>query len=574
MVLQISRPQSDLGGSYQDTLGFDPAWVSKAPLKLVASVLDAMPDRTGKVGDIRDALESQVALHPKWSTWWTKNVRHKLMDSEHFREERAGVFKLLSKVDDIPAVPLRPAGNSGKAKTPKKGRVPKERQPSQLERAWTRWFQGETEGEPPSRGRTKEAVAALDKCDPATVGQALTRMTKCPNVSGSTKHAAASWAKLIGQASLRWRDNAWSYTSYELATATGQTLARLLESANFPQDSGRWLRQAGGLPDGQPKSWRRGFVAGVWIAVDASRDDARDWFRQALHWSAHEDSCAIVREVALGAFNSPYPTIPYSQLDRLLDFLSIEEEAEFLREIIVQAASGEAPKRSVLDYVDHKTRPKPSQERADRLNLLVLATLLLADGHEPALDGASRQIADSLANSSIAEDSVWSKLMTGGQQFIAALHEQKAEELERQRLHYETKLEQNHNETERLKREVQSLYAEITAGREVARMDILQDPLTVITETLKSLRYCYDDPRETLLGVEANLTLALRAGGGDEFGIVDEIVPYDPLRHHADQSVPAGTPVRVASPGSVMTGTVAGDRVLLKASVIVPVEVD
>ena len=573
MVFQNSQSTPTLVSKPSDDTEVLQSWVNEAPLKLVASVLCDMPNSSGTAGDIREAVESRVDLKPKWATWWTKQVRPTLAKSKHFSVGKANRITLLDQVDEIPAEPLRPVRKSRKAKTSKKEQIPGEKRPSKLEREWMEWFRGEVEGPPPTRGRMKEALNALDKCDSSVVGRVLLRMTQCADVSSSSKQAAGAWARLISRAASRWRGDAGPYAGNELAEAVGQTMARLVEVAGFPQDAGRWLCQASGLPDGQPETWRNAFAAGVWKTVDNSRDNARNWFRPSFHRLAHEDRVAAALEITLAAFRSPHSSIQHVQLDLLLDFLSMKDEVDFLHALMVHSASGRAPKERVLNYVDHKSQSIDLLDRREGLELLVLATLLLTDGQGPVVDRASRQIGEVLEDSSLAGASAWSALMAEGQQRIASLRKQQTTELESQRLYYEGKLEERRREEGRLIDVVQRLRAEIAAGREVARMDILQDILTVITETLQSLRRSQDSPEQMLRRIEANLTLALRAGGAEEFGMVDDNVPYDPIRHQADQYVTSGSPVRITSPGAIIPGKVSGDRVLLKAGVVVPAEV-
>lgn len=558
-----------------DRSGFDPAWASDAPLKLVAWALTSLPESTGRKKDILDVLSTQVELSPSPDSWWNR-VRRKLRESDHFEERKSNQFTVLHEVEDISHEPLRAVRNSAKAKTTKNDRTRKEKQPPKLEREWTAWFQGEAEGPPPTRGRTKEAISSLDKCDTRMLRKALRRMTQCSDVSRSTKKAAGVWANLMSHGASRLRDSVELDGDADLPESIGQTLAWLVEAANFPHDSGHWLRRAGGLPDGVPETWRSRFAIGVWKGVDASRHGPRDWFRQAFQRTVAEDRAAITREIAFAAFTTPSSFTHSTQLDRLLDtLLPVGGENEFLEELIVRSASGKAQKQSVLNYIDHKSKSISESNEAERLKMLVLASLLLTDGQDPINERTSQQIAEVLSGSSeYLDGSIWAELLSGSRQHIGDLREQHASELKKQRLDSESKLGELRKEEGRLNETVQHLRAEIVEGREVARMDVLQDILTVITETLQSLRYREGSPEQTLRRVEANLTLALRAGGGEEFGTVDDIVPYDPLRHLVEQYVPIGTPVRIAFPGAVIPGKVAGDRVLLKAGVVGPVEVN
>ena len=98
-------------------------------------------------------------------------------------------------------------------------------------------------------------------------------------------------------------------------------------------------------------------------------------------------------------------------------------------------------------------------------------------------------------------------------------------------------------------------------------MDIRQDMLTVIGETLQSFRRRQYSGEEMLGHIEARLSLALQAGGAEEFGTVGETASFDPIVHHAAVDIPIGDPVRVVAPGSMVRGKLTGDRILIKAQV-------
>lgn len=577
MASQNSQSASVLVSKPSDGTEMLQSWVNEAPLKLVASVLCGLPEHSGRRGDIQKVLQTwDVELTPKWDGWW-KRVRRMLTDSEHFGEGKGGRFTLLHNVDDIPPEPLRPVVNSTKAKAPKKKRVPRERPPPKLEREWLSWFQGETEGPPPTRGRTKEAVNAIDKCDAVAAGRALRRMTQCSDVSGSTKQAAASWAKLVSQAALRQRAGWGSYADDDLAESVGATLGNLINAAGFPGESGRWLFQAGISSNTQPEAWPQGLASGIWQAIDDSDGDARQWLRKLMNrpGADHQTNLVIAQEMVLSAFNVNGPAKRYAQLDGLLALLDGDASAVIQR-LIIQAAAGKADRNQVAQFINHKHNRLNSSERAQELSPLALTTLLLTDGMGPLATVASQGIAEVLldGSSAYANDHVWNNLLAEGRERVADMRASLIDELNEQRQRYEDELAERRQEEERLNQTVQRLRAEIAAGREVARMDILQDILTVITETLQSLRSRQNSPEQMLRRVEANLTLALRAGGAEEFGTVDDTVPYDPIRHQAEQYVSSGSPVRITFPGAIIPGKVAGDRVLLKAAVVASAEVN
>ncbi len=544
------------------------SWASKAPLKLLASVLYAMPDRTGKARDIQEELATRVELTPNWKGWW-KRVRPMLKTSEHFSVDKANRITLLHEIEAIPSEPLPPL--------PRKVRTPRAKSPSKSEAQWLNWFRGEATA-PPNPAPTKAAFQALDnypveptqqvlECALQTAREALAS-GKC------SKQHAARWAELLSRLSSRWRDCPESHADAgNLARPVGELLGRLVETADLPNDSGRWLRQAGGLPAEPPETWRVGFAAGLWQAFANSSPGTRNCF-QSCFGRQHQDKPAIAQELLLAAFTDNNSAIHHVRLDSLLETLPPEDRSELIQNLVVQSASGKVPQDRVRDYVG-STYHIPASSPAQGLKPLVLATLLLTDGQDPIVDQASRRIGEMLIDSSMCNGvPALTGLLSQGRQRITDLREQQAAELERQRLCYEDKLEERCREEEQLSDTVYSLRAEISAGREVARMDILQDTLMVITKTLQVLRHPQDSPEQMLRRVEANLTLALCAAGAQEFGTIDDTVPYDPIRHQAEQYIPSGSPVRIAFPGAIIPGKVAGDRVLLKAGVVVPAEVN
>lgn len=98
-------------------------------------------------------------------------------------------------------------------------------------------------------------------------------------------------------------------------------------------------------------------------------------------------------------------------------------------------------------------------------------------------------------------------------------------------------------------------------------MDILQDTVTVITETLRDVRNAANNPEAVFRHLETRLTLALRVAGAEEFGTVGEVVSYNPVRHRSSGAVPAGSQVRIFASGIAMLGKAGVERILMKADV-------
>ena len=573
MTSQNTYPDSGLEDRRRDKPEIDPSWVREAPLKLVAAALYTMPGHSGKSGDIRKVLENWVEFTPKWNGWW-KQVRPMLTASEHFAEGKSNLITALRAFEDIPAEPLSATSPHRKSK----GAT--EKPPSKLERDWLEWFQCKTETAP-SRGPTKEAQSALDKITAESVAQMLNRVTGAAGefvASGNARRQRApGWARLLSQASARWLDCTGPYSGSEMATPVGATLARLVEASEFPRESGKWLIRAGVASDCSSRAWQEGFAAGIWQAIDSSEKDGRQWLRALLNQpgAEHRTNLIIVKGILPAAFVANGSATRLSQIDGLLALLPDADRIELLWNLIVQAAYGTFPKRTILDSVSRACHSMAALNSGQGLNLLVLAVLLLSDDGEEVVNQASQRIVAALENPSAYADSpVWDALLDGGRRYIADLRACQADEMERQRAFYEGQLEKCRHEEERLKRQAQRLSTELDAGREASKLDIRQDMLTVMSETLQSLRQSEDSPERMLRRVEAGLALALRAGDAEEFGAVGETVPYDPTRHQAEQRIPLNAAVRISYPGAVVRGKLTGDRVILKAQVVCPTEVN
>ena len=541
------------------------SWASEAPLRLVAAALHTLPKQTGKPGQIKQVLEGWgVVFTPSWKGWWTQ-VRPMLIQSEYFEQGKAHQITALCQVADIPAEPPPPPPKSPK-KTP------------ELELKWRAWLAGDADA-PPQKTPTKSAQQAMDVLPAESVRDALVATTRAVTdlleSDKPRKQEAAGWAELLSKAAARWQLAPDVYVAAGQPAQVGALIARLVEAAGFPPESGRWLCQAGALLAKQPEVWRKEFAAGMWQAIGSSQSGSRQWLRSAFQRSTDQDKAAIIQEITLAALSAggSASAVRHIQVDGLLEHLPPADRAAFLQKLVIWAAAGTAPKHAILDYITHTRHSGESPHTAQGLTLLALAALLLADGPSEIAARAARRIGELLANPPDHTDNpVWDALLADGRQRFAALNEQLAGEMERQRLHYEERLAESQQESERRRRQAQRLRAELEAGREASKLDIRQDMLTVISETLYSLRQQQGNADEMLRLVEIRLALALRAGGAEEFGTVGETTSYDPVWHQTDESIRLGSMVRIASPGAVVKGKLTGDRVLVKARVLYPLE--
>ena len=553
-----------------EELDFNQSWVKEAPLKLVASTLESMDNRTGKAGAIRGVLEDRVEFNPKWESWW-KRVKPMLEESEHFSIGKSHAITLLDSVDDIPFRPLR--------NPVKKPGTPRKRTPPKQEREWLEWLTGELESPPPSRTPAKAADKAIAECPDKALGQALNRTSQAAeeflDSYRTAPREAARWASLLSLASARWRDYAGSDSYGESPQSIGTLLARLITAAKFTQESRAWLRQAGDLSRDQPDAWRGIFATGLWKAFGYSRDGARDWFHRSFHQSVYEDRVAWAREIALGGLNVDDSSVRHIQLERLLELFSPADRTQVIQNIIVRSASGEAPRERVLDFVVHICRSGEWPAPVERLNLLVLAALLLSNGQGQVLSHASQEINAVLMDEPVhPDDSVWSSLLSAPRQWIADMQESWSDRFDKQRSCQDEEQARMLREKNELSKLVDGLRAEIGRNREQSKLEILKDPLMVIAENLQWIRQRRDNPEEMLRQAEAGLALALRTGGANGLGTVGETVDYEPSRHESVEDILVGSSVRIIEPGTIVPGKLTNDYVLIKALVAPAAEVE
>ena len=573
----MAQPISETSGNHAPLYPGEPEswWVEGAPLRLLAFALRHRTERKGKVGQVKEELQIYVEPAFKWRAWW--DLARPMVDgSKHFKRSKSGVTLLTEEIADIPALPLP---------SPAKKAVPDRLvAPPKAQQEWLRWFQGEGDAVPAKSGNpVKAAYDALDACPPESHRMALRRTMSTAGrflaADKRPKSAATEWAHLLSRAAQLWRNHPDAADGAETAAIVGEQMAKLVQDAVFPEGCGRWLCQAGGLPDEQPEAWRQGFAAGLGREMPLSGYDVRSWIDKAFSRMPQEHKAGIAREIALTVFTSNavlVSPVQFSQLDGLLSLLRDAEKSDFFRNLIIRSATGKLPRQKVLDYIAGARNGLTPEAR---LNIMVLASLLLTDGSGPIVDQAAQGIGRALAGDDAAGGAcspLWAALLAEARQRFDDLRAGLTDEMERQRRHYEEQLEECRREGERLNRQSQRVRAQLEAGREASKLDIRQDMLLVTSETLQGLRRSQDSPEQTLRNVVAGLVLALRAGDAEEFGAVGETVPYDPTRHQSNQPVPLNAAVRITYPGAAVRGklTGAGDRVILKAQVVLPVEVN
>ena len=561
MTLQTSEPATVLSNLDINQPAPSDAWANEAPLRLVAWALDSL-GRTAKTSEIREKLEGRLVHDPKWKDWW-KRVRPALIESHQFTVRKNNYFTLSAKVADVlpqpwDSLPVRAKVKVRAAKAPKVA-------------DWSKWFLAEIAEPPPGPRPTKAAFGALGKLTVKNIGLGLDRAVwgakEYLETGSVTPQPAAAWLELVSRAFTRFRDLVKPDADLTLARDVGELLTRLAAATGYSGDSGEKLLLAGALP-GEPHPWQRQFLAGMWPCFQQSSGSASRWLDASMGGERRSGRAAMAGHLVVAALNSTDPTRLHSELDRVLDRLFLDERLRLIQDLMVRSASGEAPKEATLSYVLHSRHVSALTDSAQRLDLLVMASILLSDGNSAATEQASREIASTLASPSPDQNGpVWSGLLSQGRQRISDIRVQHSQELNELRDAYEVRLGEAMEEEARLTRRVEGLRAQIAEGRELSKMDILEDILIVTAENLQSIHQQKDNSETLLHNVKARLNLALLAGGAEQLGKIGEKVPYDPRLHHVDAPTNTGAPVRVSVPGAIMQGKLTTSRVLIQAQV-------
>ena len=551
-------------------------WLARdAPLVLVAQTIHSMGGKA-KSADIRKKLEAHIGKDFAWKTWWDR-VLPAVKDTRNFGYRGSRSIALMTPVERVPDTPWKGLPASAK--------VSKTKSPSVAD--WRNWFKSPNSGMPPGRFPNKPVINALGKFNGKDIGPALEKTLwgaeTFLGVEFPAPQPAVGWSEALTRAFNRYREVSELEVANSLSGQVGYLLTRLfnvgvnandLPESLRPKSSdlgGRLaesLRSAWEFPR-QPVAWKQEFTAGIWRGWEAPKY-ARAFFETACSnpQVGRREQAALALQIIVGGLREPADARRFSAFDRILDRLPAGDRTQSLCELIVGAGAGNNSNEGVLAYIGasrHVARP-PSPSA--RLNLLVIASLLLTDGQQRVAQQASRELREVLVgNSKDATGNVWEVLLARVRDHINNLEQAHAEELERQRQSLDDQLEEQRWKVENLGREVDRLRSQIVAGREVSRMDILQDILAVISGALQEIRQQDTSITEPLRYVEPKLVLALRAAGAQEFGTVGDIVPYDPVMHKAGEYIPLHSPVRVSARGAIMPGKFTGDRVVLKAMV-------
>ena len=526
------------------------SWAEERPLQLVALALSVRGGKD-KLTNVKKVLDLVPGC--KSSSWWSPTqAKLKLPElNRHFEIAKTGI-SLHSNVDSVPKDAdllgfLQSIWQDWLLYDPSKPVVwmewPNKESLDALDRVLARLGRGESEQ---SLHNTMQSVQIFLKSP----------RKKTPSV-------ALNWLETLSRVHLRWDDGAGIHG--DLAMRTGEVLRDLCQLAGYNK-SGQWLLQAYTLM-GMSDSWRQGFVAGMWAASSSPTANAaarRRLFNSASSLMGRQGRVDLTREIAIAAFRADDATRCYpepSEIDRILSELTSGEETQRLLELIALSSNAnQQDKDKLLSYIANSRHSKGPE----RLNLLALAALLLADGEGAFAAQASRELADAFVSLEEEYHPAMQAIFRYTRARIAEERARIAGEMDSLRQVHSAELEIERREQERLRMQVRDLGAELSANREESRLEIRRDMLLAVGEILQSVRR-RDNVEDIVGDVEAGLRLALRAGGADLLDTAPK--GYDPRLHHATEELPESTPVKVIAPGVIVRGGSRGDWVLLRAQV-------
>ena len=606
-------PDDGLEVTFQDSPDTVYSWVSEAPLKLVAAALTDLDRRTGKAGDLRDRLDLRVLRNcgASFDNWW-KRVQPAVKESRYFYPNGRNGWTFLRgfTAADIPASPLSsPARGSRATKKETEpfavflSRVsrgerglhefPSQRQRSQALKHlmasddWD-WFVGEQSAE--------HLLANISVCRmvfkalgaPEHFGRLLDglhRISQCLTQANGEQNRTDPWiiarAEMIGEIVNSTVGRVEFSCHQEAAKGLSESLvylhlaltgirAKLARHSERAGDAAELLQQGlGRVLSASSPSLHSAWAAGFWAALVRRPSSTRPFLDSLARRLEIRARLLLWEEMVHMGLSDGTSDEQINELNRLLDILNEPERTRAVQWSMVRAAEGGVARQGALRFVAASRLAGQAPDWTDRLSMLVMAALLLAESEDPIMAQASNQLGDAFDRLTDESDqSVTYALLSG----IRARFDQRlqhlTEELEERRDAYDVELERKRREEERLRQQNETFRAQMASGRQESRLEVRLDMLLEIGDILQRALREDSPPEERLRDVIARIPVALGAGGAETLGTAGETVPYDPRLHHSTAGIPNGTLVRLVAPGVVARGESFGDRVILKANVI------
>lgn len=544
------------------------SWTNHAPLKLIAAAL-ADIGGAGKPRDLKEKLGGRVLHDVKWETWW-KRVQPSVRDSAHFQVGKLGSISLLSKIDDVPMEPVRPPAK--RTRTGSQARI--SRDSSERLTAWFQWLLEEKEQPPPGPVPSRAMIPTLDTWPQELLHRAADRILSgvesvLLGPRARSDRAAGVWLEATARVTERWRQCREEGSDGAYLARLTSIAGRLFEA--FPNEGG--LQAMVSQLAAQAKSGgdaRRELASGLWQALQNTPSGTRALLGALAVELEGEVRSSLWHEVLLSSFGGPLSDATFSTVNRLLSMLPVDEQARVIEKLILRSSLDNVLRKDVLSCFSEKLGVSRGPTQSAYFKPLMLAALLLEGGdtHHPVTDQAAMSMCEALTHGpeTLADESL-SRLLAVTYERISQSQEEEKRRHEADQASYEMRLEQARWEEQRLRQQLHDLRTQLSQRREESTLDIRQDMLLVLGETLQLACQWQGGLQDLVRDVEAGLSLALQAGGAEELGKVGDQVTFDPRLHQAREETTPGTSVRITAPGVLVRSPSSQDRVLLKAQV-------
>ena len=521
------------------------SWVEKAPLKLIGATLTDL-------GGSGDEKNLETRLEPvfrgsgvEWSNWW-KKVRPALKDSPEYFKFQKNRYALITSVQYIPIEPLltKPTWNewlkSKQWPLPDKQSLPGTKPPDKI----IKWDVGSCNEEMAKR-LTPRAIFCADEF--------LRGKTR-------TSQSAQKWLELLLSIISRHRELSGLQPGSEVGLGY-ETLGQLLQLLQ-DRDSGKSLLLESIKQAITNTGWRKTLASVLWEKYRYSDQESRALLEYLADRLDSPERIALWDEMTLASFSEMGFTNRTTDLDRILSFLSKDDERTIIiQRIIHRAVLREAPRDDVASLVANSRYAGKPTDESKKLTALVTAALLLPEGRDRFISEVRECFRVALEDpESKVCNPIISDLLNVARNRISEVERQGQAELDKEQM-------VRHSQVADRENKIQGLRTQIAEKREESRLDIRRDMLLVMAETLRDLHQKRTSPENMLRDVEARVRLAILAGGAEFYGKVGELVEFDPRLHTGPEGTPRGASVTVSSSGAIVRGKLTNDFVVLKALV-------
>lgn len=552
--------QARLSSDRQEVL----SWVEGGPLRLVGAALADLQG-SGKAGALEVSLEPVLRESDQsidWRDWWRKMVLPAIKDCAGKKEyfEVKGQTYALAPGVRVDKIPLGQLVVQSTQKSPKAESIPKP--------TWPRWFTSEQwplaeRDTLPGTKPPDKIIQNIGSCAPDVAERLTPRTVDCAlefvNRPGTKAESAQKWLELLLAGLSRYHELFRLDTSLDITLRGAKGLDRLVHT--LLNDGNQHLLAASIKLAVSDPSRRKVLGWGVWHTYNYNSEGTREFLEfLAKLVSDSQDRLAVWNDILLAAFAPWSFAGRVTDLDRILFYLHREEREAILRGIILQAALGTVNEREVADFVS-ASRHAGKSNGPEKLNVTATAALALTEGREQNITVAAdayrlavQRPGPDTANALIPA------ILNVSRDYTKEALRQLESQLERTKRDYEAKLSERQGI-------INELRSYIETKREESRLDIRRGMLEVIAETLEVLQIKSHSAEVSLRNAKSGLEIAIQAGGAEWFGVIGEVVEYDPRLHQGVDGAAKGILVTITARGALVPGKMTGDFILIKAKV-------